>query len=138
MKFVDDIYQSDAYHSLSIEGYSVTPDLIDRVRQGDWDPQVNETDSQNRDELAARGYWRAFQSVKASVAAILDGAPAGAVVRNQHRDWYRELFSPSVAAGMHPEARRASRLSWPPGLSAWFMACATAFRNRGRRHGRAL
>lgn len=26
--FVDDIYKSDAYHSLSIEGYSVTPALI--------------------------------------------------------------------------------------------------------------
>lgn len=38
--------------------------------------------------------------MKASVAAILDGAPAGAVVRSQHREWYRELFSPSVAAGI--------------------------------------
>ena len=27
MKFVEDIYESDAYHSLSIEGYSVTPSL---------------------------------------------------------------------------------------------------------------
>lgn len=34
LKFVEDIYKRDAYHSLSIEGYSVTPDLIDRVRQG--------------------------------------------------------------------------------------------------------
>jgi hypothetical protein len=34
LRFVDDIYKSDAYHSLSIEGYSVTPALIERVRQG--------------------------------------------------------------------------------------------------------
>ena len=32
LRFIDEIYQNDAYHSLSIEGYSVTPALIDRVR----------------------------------------------------------------------------------------------------------
>ncbi len=100
MKFVDDIYQSDAYHSLSIEGYSVTPELIDRVRHGGWNPEADAQDRQNRDALAARGYWQAFQSVKASITAILDGAPAGALLRDKHRDWYRELFGPSVAAGL--------------------------------------
>lgn len=61
---------------------------------------MDQQDRQNRDALAARGYWQAFQSVKESVAEILSGAPAGAVVRKQHRDWYRELFGPSVAAGI--------------------------------------
>ena len=37
LRFVDDMYKSDAYHSLSIEGYSVTPALIERVQRGDWD-----------------------------------------------------------------------------------------------------
>ena len=32
MKAVEDIYVTDAYHSLSIEGYRVSPDLIERVR----------------------------------------------------------------------------------------------------------
>jgi len=32
LAFVDDIYTSDAYHSLSIEGYRVTPDLIASMR----------------------------------------------------------------------------------------------------------
>lgn len=100
IKSVEDIYKNDAYHSLSIEGYSVTPELIDRVRAGTWDPDVDQQDRQNRDALAARGYWQAFQSVKESVAEILRGAPAGAVIRKQHRDWYRELFGPSVAAGI--------------------------------------
>jgi fido (protein-threonine AMPylation protein) len=105
MKFVDGIYKSDAYHSLSIEGYSVTPELIDRVRQGDWNPQADERDKKNRDALAARGYWQAFQSVKASVSEILNGADPGSLVREKHRDWYRELFSPSVVAGiLRPEA----------------------------------
>ena len=39
LRNVDEIYQSDTYHSLSIEGYSVTPDLIEKVRQGGWNPE---------------------------------------------------------------------------------------------------
>jgi len=104
---VDEIYQTDAYHSLSIEGYQVTPALIERVRSGNWNPQSNETDRQNRDALAARGYWQAFQAVKRSVEEIISGANAGRLTRSVHRDWYRELFQPSVAAGIIPAAALA-------------------------------
>jgi uncharacterized protein DUF1488/Fic/DOC family protein len=97
---VDEIYKSDAYHSLSIEGYSVTPGLIERVRQGNWNPERDEQDGRNRDALAARGYWQAFQLVKASVGKVIRGAPAGVIARDEHRDWYRELFQPCVAAGL--------------------------------------
>lgn len=100
LRFVDDIYQNDAYHSLSIEGYSVTPALIDRVRQGGWDTQENDDDRKNRDALAARGYWQAFQEVKKSVAPVIEGAAPGTVVSETHRSWYREMFQPSVAAGL--------------------------------------
>lgn len=97
---VDDIYKSDAYHSLSIEGYSVTPELIERVRSGSWSPETNKADKDNRDALAARGYWEAFQHVKASVTKIIGGENPGRVARVDHRDWYRALFQPSVAAGI--------------------------------------
>jgi fido (protein-threonine AMPylation protein) len=100
LRFIDEIYQSDAYHSLSIEGYSVTPALIDRVRQGDWDPERHEDDLKSRDALAARGYWQAFQKVKATVAEVIAGVRAGALVRTAHKEWYRELFQPCVAAGL--------------------------------------
>ena len=102
LHFVDEIYKSDAYHSLSIEGYRVTPALIERVRAGNWSPEMNEADRQSRDALAARGYWQAFQQVKRSVEEILGGATPGTVARSAHRDWYRELFQPSVAAGIIP------------------------------------
>jgi fido (protein-threonine AMPylation protein) len=98
--FVDDIYKSDAYHSLSIEGYSVTPPLIERVQRGDWDPDHHDDDRKNRDALAARGYWQAFQLVKASVAEIIAGANPGTIVRAAHKDWYGELFQPCVATGL--------------------------------------
>jgi hypothetical protein len=99
---VDDIYKSDAYHSLSIEGYSVTLELIDKVQRGDWDPNYHDDDRRHRDALAARGYWQAFQKVKATVADIIAGANPGARARASHADWYRELFQPCVAAGLIP------------------------------------
>jgi len=97
---VDEIYKSDAYHSLSIEGYSVTPKIIDRVRQGNWNPDNDEADRKNRDALAARGYWQAFQAVKEGVGKVIGGENAGALVRTAHKDWYRELFQPCVTAGL--------------------------------------
>ena len=100
LKFVEDIYRSDAYHSLSIEGYSVSPELIERVRAGNWDPDKHDADRQSRDTLAARGYWQAFQVVKANVSEIIAGANPGHLVRTAHRDWYRELFQPCVGAGL--------------------------------------
>jgi len=100
LRSVDGIYKSDAYHSLSIEGYRVTPALIERMRTGDWNPDSHEEDRKSRDALAARGYWQAFQRVKQSVGAILEGTPPGSLIRVAHRDWYRELFQPCVAAGL--------------------------------------
>jgi len=113
LRLVDDIYQTDAYHSLSIEGYSVTPELVERVRSGDWDPEARREDREQRDAMAARGYWRAFQSVKDSVAAVLGGSDPGAVARESHRDWYRQLFQPFVAAGLIGPAALAGYRSAP-------------------------
>ena len=100
LKSVEDVYVTDAYHSLSIEGYRVSPALIDRVRSGGWDPDGNAEDRENRDALAARGYHEAFQSVKASVANVLRGGNSGDVAQNDHAEWYRRLFGPSVTAGI--------------------------------------
>lgn len=97
---IDELYKSDAYHSLSIEGYHVSQELIERVRQGDWNPDIAEADRRSRDALAARGYWQAFQSVRESIAAVIRGADSAALVRTAHRNWYRELFQPCVAAGL--------------------------------------
>ena len=100
MRLVDEIYQSDAYHSLSIEGYSVTPELIERVSSGRRDPDNHAYDRRNRDALAARGYWQAFQTVRGTVGKVIAGGNAGQLARSAHRRWYRELFQPCVAAGL--------------------------------------
>lgn len=61
---VKEIYVTDAYHSLSIERYQVTPELIDRVRNGSWNAKDNDGDSKQIDAMAAKGYWDAFQMVE--------------------------------------------------------------------------
>ncbi len=100
MKAVEDVYVTDAYHSLSIEGYRVSPALIERVRTGEWNPDHDGNDRQDRNALAARGYWLAYQAVRRSIERVLGGDNPGAVVETDHTDWYRELFGPSVTAGI--------------------------------------
>ena len=74
---------------MSIERYRVSESLIERVRTGSWNPDNNEVD---------RGYWLAFREVKKSVKKILNNRNAGDVAAEDHGDWYRALFSPSVDA----------------------------------------
>jgi len=100
MKRVDDAYVTDAYHSLSIEGYRVTPELIELVRSGAWNPETNEEDRQQRNAMAARGYWQAYQAVQKSIGRVLKGENPGTVAEEDHRTWYREMFAPSVTAGL--------------------------------------
>lgn len=100
MQSVEKVYVTDAYHSLSIEKYKVTPELIERVRLGTWNAKENEADRKERNAMAARGYWGAFQSVEASIGRILNGENPGTVADDDHGTWYLELFGPSVAAGL--------------------------------------
>lgn len=97
---IDAIYVTDAYHSLSIEGYRVSEELIEKVRRGDWNPEINDKDKEHVSALAARGYWQAFQQVKESIEKILGGESPGRVIDADHAAWYRELFGPSVRAGI--------------------------------------
>lgn len=100
IKHIDEQYKEDAYNSLSIEGYKVTDELIERVRSGIWSPDEHASDFEQKNAMAARGYWQAFQSVKASITKIIEGENAGKVADSGHRAWYRELFAPSVTIGL--------------------------------------
>ena len=100
MKRVGEAYVTDAYHSLSIEGYRVSTELIERVRGGKWNPDKNEEDRHQRNAMAARGYWQAYQAVQKSVGRVLHGDNPGLVADEDHGTWYREMFAPSVTAGL--------------------------------------
>ena len=100
MKEIEELYQHDAYHSLSIEGYEVTPELIERVRAGGWNPDAVQSDAEQRNAMATKGYFDAFRVVCESVQKVFDGGHAGATVKQDLPDWYQALFSPGVQAGI--------------------------------------
>src|SRR3990167_8383881 len=95
---VNKLYVYDAYNSLSIEGYHVTEELIKRVQKKSWNPSANHEDAKQRDALAARGYYEAFQSVQTTLEAILKGKSPGACVESDLSIWYQNLFMPCVQA----------------------------------------
>lgn len=110
---VEERYAADAYNSLSIEGYRVTPALIERVRAGGWNPNASEADSKEANALAARGYFQAFQAVKESIAKILAGQPSAAVIEQDFRGWFRQMFSPAVALGILQASQLAGYRNTP-------------------------
>lgn len=97
---VEEHYVNDAYNSLSIEGYQVSPALIERIHQGMWDPVENPDDTHQREALAAKGYRFSFEAVRESLARVLEGQNPGFVVKEDLSRWYTALFSPSVQAGI--------------------------------------
>lgn len=91
LRSIEDQYDFDAFNSLSIAGFDVSPELVASAK--------SETASAaSREALAARGYRKAFQAVKAGVASVLDGALPGEVARRKHGNWYWEMLQPSLAA----------------------------------------
>ena len=95
---IDARYVADAYNSLSIEGYTVTLELIERVRSGAWNP-LSEAE-RSRDALAARGYYLAHQEVIKTITRILAGEDAGTTLEKNFIDWNLALWTPSVQAGI--------------------------------------
>lgn len=98
LESLDEKYAEDAYHSLSIEGYRVSPELIQKVRTGNWNPEGDDAELKNG--LVARGYYQAFQAVKASISSILKGKNPGEAVRTDHSTWYLQMWMPFVTAGI--------------------------------------
>ena len=88
LKKIDEIFVNDANNTLSIEGYKVTRELIERVRAGKWNPDKDENDKNQREALAAKGYSLAFNSVQASIRKILKGEDASLVLR-QITEWWQ-------------------------------------------------
>jgi hypothetical protein len=113
MKRLEEVYVTDAYHSLSIEGYRVSAELIERVRAGTWNPDDDGQDREHKDALAARGYYGAFQAVRQSVGKVLKGDNPGTIAGNDHGDWYRALWGPSVQAGIITAAELAGYRNGP-------------------------
>ena len=106
-KRIDDTYINDAYNSLSIEGYRVTKELITKIKNGQWNPDKDSYDSEQRNVLAAKGYYQAFLAVKGSLKTILSDNDVITVIKRDLSKWYQALFSSSVEAGLVEAAHLA-------------------------------
>lgn len=113
IQIIQETYRQDAYHSLSIEGYQVTEELIEKIKNGQWDAQNNEEDKRQKDAMAAKGYLATFESVIESVKRSLSGSNVGDVLSEDLQKWYRELFTPSVRANLFPPERLAGFRNLP-------------------------
>jgi hypothetical protein len=91
------LYQYDAYHSLSIEGFQVTPELVARIAAGN-DPD-NPSIREENNRLAAKGYSMAHEAVLQSIGKIFNGGLPGKIVKSDLPYWYSELHKPFVQVG---------------------------------------
>ena len=113
-KEIEEKYTEDAYHSLSIEGYKVTRELINNVAGGNWNPDKNYGDGDTRNALAAKGYFNAFEMVVKNIIQVIDDqVDVAEMIRKEHHEWYSELFSASVLAGIIEEYHLAGYRNSP-------------------------
>lgn len=99
LQHMESLYQEDAYNSLSIEGYQVDEGLITRVKNNHWHPEAHPHDREERNALAARGYYEATLEVKKSILRLFEGESPGSVAEDS-RKWYQSLFAPMARAGI--------------------------------------
>lgn len=98
---LDEKYTQDAYHSLSIEGYKVTTELIEKIKYGKWDPVGNTEDKATREALAAKGYYAAFEALKAHIVKSLEAKEnIEDDMSNLQATLYKKLFLPSVQSNI--------------------------------------
>jgi hypothetical protein len=104
MKAVDEAYVSDAYHSLSIEGYRVTPDLIERVRCGAWNP-----DRDQNVMMGAGGYpWTVIPvAQRKAYLAALEKASVGEDI-GPFAEFLARLVEKRLAGEPLPEVPKTS------------------------------
>ena len=102
---VEAIRVEDAYHSLSIERYRVTPELIRKIAEEGWDPLNDKDDVKQVAAMAAKGYLDAFELIKDNALRAYSSRETNIqlgsqLFSGQHQAWYQKLFGPSVDAGI--------------------------------------
>jgi len=99
LRSIEETYANDAYHSLSIEGYQVSKEMLEKVRSDKWNPDhPNDRDQLNA--MAAKGYLETFRTVKKGIIKIFEGKKAATLVEHDLQTWFTALFSPSLQLGI--------------------------------------
>jgi Fic family protein len=113
LETVDSIYVQDAYNSLSIEGYQVSEELIEKIATGNWQPEKNEDDFQHKNAMVAKGYYEAFKAVKNTINKMVKPDSPINILHAEFPNWYLALFSPAVTAGIIPAIQLAGFRNQP-------------------------
>jgi hypothetical protein len=104
--------QRDAYHSLSLEGYEITPEeiracqpntLIDdfSMHAGDNDGSESQSPSSGQlGSLIAHGYFRAYASARQYFVRAVAGDEVASISERGLLEWRKALLLPSVLAGV--------------------------------------
>ena len=85
---IDKLTADDAYHSLTIEGYDVTKEIIHRIQSGD------EFDLDLKNQSATQGFLRVLLFVKSLIKIDYE------ITADLTEELWRELWSPSINAGL--------------------------------------
>ena len=100
-EMMDEIKKEDMYHSLSIEGYEITDELIAKVESGNWNVDDYEKEENEKNAMAARGYYDTFEKVKKDILeSIVQNSNPADVLEKVHQSWFANLFGPSLKAGI--------------------------------------
>ena len=92
---LEEVKQDDMYHSLTIEGYKISDELIENVTTGNQNAGNN--DKKTKDALAAKGYADTFNQIKKDLKIEVEkNIYAGNIVRKLYSRWFVMLFGPSV------------------------------------------
>jgi hypothetical protein len=129
-------HADDAFHGLWLDGLVVTREAIALADDATL-PAPRRGDVRDLALLIARGDLQAFRSVSRAIGAILAGAPVTEVLREAHREWYREFLQPRVAARLLPVAALAGYREDRVYLSGFEVRTAGAA-GHARRHAGAL
>jgi fido (protein-threonine AMPylation protein) len=103
MDKIKDLYSHDSFNSLSIEGYQVSIELIQKIESGNWNPSTDPNDKETKDKLAAIGYRNAFFHCSQFLSDKLGRSEASKKeeqtpfeLRTLAHQIYQQLFLPGV------------------------------------------
>lgn len=97
---MDDVFVTDAYNSLSIEGYRVSEELIAKIAGGAFNPEQNDADRRQHDALAALGYWEIFKLIRVAVERLFGGEDAATIFEQEHHNWNVAMCGPLIRSGV--------------------------------------
>jgi Fic family protein len=103
----------DAYHSTTLEGYRITPDVVEAIVQGSPLPDGPQSEESLRSAMAVQGYSGAFDRALRLARQRAPITGAGIL------DLYEELFRPSVDAGIVSPGQLRGWRTAPVTLSGW-------------------